>query len=140
MKLKNSIPICIAEAIALSACSPKSTVRHPYTQEYIPGEGNIQGEVDAAYFEGIDSRFAIGAEGNGKAVFKQPEKAFEALTEKYSAGILLIQQEFDLAPLSKSNYGDYKAYGWQATGGTRDERGQAGFVSAFMDIYENSFE
>ena len=140
MKLKNCIPICVAAAIALSACSPETVARHPYTQEYIPGKGNIQGEVDVGYFEGIDSRFAIGAEGNGKAVFKQPEKAFEALTEKYSAGILLIQQEFDLSPISQSNYGDYKAYGWQVTGGTRYERNQANFVSTFMDIYENSFE
>ena len=37
------------------------------------------------------------------------------------------------------NYKSYATYGWQITTGSKEEQEQARFISAFMDIYENSF-
>lgn len=82
----------------------------------------------------------MGADKDGMAVFKDPHKAYQALTEKYSDGISLIQKEFDLEDLSESSYQDYKTYGWQVETGTEEEKNQAKFISGFFDIYENSFE
>ena len=110
-----------------------------YSQIYIIGENNNKGSVDINKFGRINIDFDIGANKYGEAVFKNPNKAFKTLKKEYSKGIKLIQREFNLLPLSNFNYKSYKIYGWQATTGTEEEVEQARFVSAFMDIYENSF-
>lgn len=110
-----------------------------YSQIYISGEGNIKGSVDIIEFGKINIDFDIGANKYGNAVFKNPDKALRTLKEDYSKGIKLIQKEFNLLPLTSLNYRSYQVYGWQVTSGTDEEKEQARFVSAFMDIYENSF-
>jgi hypothetical protein len=110
-----------------------------YSQEYIAGTGNIKGNVNVEYFVDISSDFKIGANPNGYAVFKNPDAAFARLKMEYKAGIDLIQKEYQLEPLSEDNYIPYKNLGWQVTTGTEQEKKQAAFVTAFMDIYENSF-
>ena len=55
------------------------------------------------------------------------------------AGIAKIRDEFSLPPLTRFTYQLYKAYGWQVTSGTEEEKAQARFVTVFLDIYENSF-
>lgn len=111
-----------------------------YSQEYIAETANIKGHVDKKYFSDRGEAFEIGANRYGTAVFKDPEAAFSALQVSNQKGIERIQKEFDLSSLSQSSYGQYKTYGWQVTTGTQEERQQADFVTAFMDIYENSFQ
>ena len=123
---------------AASRTAPR--IKHPCTQAYTPGRGNIQGDVDVEYFTKIDKRFAIGADADGKAVFKDPDAAYAALVETNKDGIALIRKEFHLPPLSKRYYKPYGNLGWQVTGGTKKARRQGDFVSSFVDIYENSFE
>ncbi|MBE6108375.1 MAG: hypothetical protein E7192_07025 [Erysipelotrichaceae bacterium] len=123
--------------ILLAGCNLK--IKYPYVQEYVAGQGNIKGNVSVEKFTSVSDDFAIGANEDGYAVFKDPDKAFDRLLELYSKGIHLIQTSFHLKPLSKTNYKSYGKYGWQVTTGTKEEREQAYFVSAFMDIYENSF-
>lgn len=130
----------LALVLILTACSAQGKVKNPATQEYKVGTGNIKGDVDVENFQKIDQRFEIGADKNGIAVFKDPHKAYQALTEKYSDGIKLIQKEFKLEDLSENSYQDYKTYGWQVETGTEEEQKQAKFVSEFFDIHENSFE
>ncbi|MGN1413772.1 MAG: hypothetical protein ACI4WY_05965 [Anaerovoracaceae bacterium] len=122
------------------AASDASKIKHPYTQEYTPGRGNIKGDVDVKSFTKVDKRFAIGADADGKAVFKDPDAAYDALVEKYSDGITAIQKENHLKPFSKKNYEAYKDTGWQLEKGTKKVKEEADFVSSFVDIYENSFE
>ena len=130
----------LALILILAACSSQGKVKNPATQEYIVGTGNIKGNVDVEKYLKIDQRFQIGADKNGMAVFKDPHKAYQALIEKYSDGIRLIQKEFDLEDLRESAYQADKIYGGQVETGTEDEKSQARFVSGFFDIYENSFE
>ena len=110
-----------------------------YTQVYISGESNIKGDVDINEFGKISIDFDIGANKYGMAVFKNPSKAFVRLKKDYSEGIKLIKDEFNLLPLTNFTYKDYKTYGWQVTKGTKKAKEEARFVSAFLDIYENSF-
>lgn len=130
----------LALILILTACSFQGKVKNPATQEYKAGTGDIKGDVDVESFLKIDQRFEIGADKEGNPVFKDPHKAYQALTEKYSDGIKLIQKEFDLEDLSETSYESYKTYGWQVGTGTEEEQKQAKFVSEFFDIYENSFE
>lgn len=116
-----------------------SSIPNPSVQEYLPGQGNIRGNVDVEGFEKISPDFAIGADKYGVAVFKNPHKAFETLEQLYADGIAYIRQANDLPSLSKHNYNLYKKYGSQMTDGTSEQVTQAGFVSRFLDIYENSF-
>ena len=110
-----------------------------YSQEYVAGEGNIKGDVNMEYFSNRGEEFEIGANKYGYAVFKDLEKALAKLKADYKDGILLIQKEFNLAPLSQFNYNLYGTFGWQVTTGSKEEKEQADFVSSFVDIYENSF-
>ena len=130
----------LALILILAACSSQGKVKNLATQEYIVGTGNIKGNVDVEKYLKIDHRFDIGADKDGMAVFKDPHKAYQALIEKYSDGISLIQNEFDLEDMSENSYEAYKTYGWQVETGTEEEKNQAKFVSGFFDIYENSFE
>lgn len=125
---------------AIVACGAKNKIKHPFVQEYVSGQGNIQGNVNIENFVKKDSRFCIGADKNGRAVFKEPYDAFKALLENYYTGILLIQNEFGLSKISSENYHEYKALGWQVTTGSSEEQAEALFISQFLDIYENSFE
>jgi len=129
--------VCFVMIFSTVGCSK---VKKSYEQEYIAGQENIQGNVDIDDFYERDKRFEIGATKDGVAVFKNPEKAYEALIENYSDGLTLIKDEMKLDSISKNNYQEYKTYGWQVTTGSKDEQEQAHFVSSFFDIYENSFE
>ena len=113
--------------------------RLKYSQEYEIGKGNIKGGVDILYLTSKSKDFDIGANKYGYAVFKDPDKAFKTLKQKYKKGIKLIQKEFKLMPISKFNYGEYKTYGCQVTNGNLEIKEQSRFVSEFMDIYENSY-
>lgn len=109
-----------------------------YSKLYIE-DNDIIGDVDVNYFGKINIDFEVGANKYGKAVFKNPQKAFKTLKKDYKKGLKLIQKEFNLLPLSNFNYKSYATYGWQITTGSKEEQEQARFILAFMDIYENSF-
>ena len=129
----------LCAVLMLSGCGG-TAVRYPAVQEYLPGQGNIQGHVDTAGFAAADPAFAIGARQDGLAVYQDPVKALAVLKEKYADGIRLIQQEYQLKDLNADSYEDYKTYGWQVSTGTAEEQEQAHFVTQFLDIYENSYE
>lgn len=116
-----------------------SRIENPWVQEYVPGAPGILGSVDRAAFEGRSEDFAIGADGYGRAVFKDPYKAFDTFTDLYADAISRIREAHDLSPISRRNYSPYKKYGWQLTTGTEEEQEAARFVTRFLDIYENSF-
>ena len=133
------VVLCFLFFFSLTACG-QPEIAHPYEQEYVAGQGNIKGNVNAEYYYARDTRFAIGATKDGYAVFKSPEDAYDALLENYSAGLKLIQSEYNLSEVSPNNYQWYKTYGWQVIAGTEEAQEQAHFVSSFFDIYENSFK
>lgn len=110
-----------------------------YSQEYVIGQNNIKGNVDTNYFLSKGKEFEIGANQYGYAVFKTPTEAFKKLKTDYKDGLTIIQKEFNLLPINESNYESYGTYGWQVTTGSKEEKEQAGFISSFIDIYENSF-
>lgn len=132
--------VCVLGLVACSQSeSNSSTIQYPSVQEYVAGQDNIKGNVPVEEYIAISEDFAIGANKDGYAVFKNPEKALAKLLELYSDGITLIQAEYDLEPLSADNYAAYKVYGSQITTGTKEEQQQAIFVGKFLDIYENSY-
>ncbi len=130
---------CIVVAVCFLT-NPANAIRNPAVQEYVPGAPGILGTVDKDKFERISDDFAIGADEYGRAVFKDPYKAFDTMVELYTEGIALIQKSNDLSPISRSNYSAYKTFGWQMTSGPESAQEQAAFITRFLDIYENSFE
>ncbi len=114
-------------------------IRNPWVQEYVPGAEGILGNVDKEKYERVSSDFAIGADKYGRAVFKDPKKAFNTMKDLYSEGLELIRREQSLAPIAQNNYELYKKFGWQMTAGSDEAKKQASFISGFLDIYENSF-
>lgn len=115
-------------------------VKNPATQEYIVGRGNCRGQVDTARFLAVDDAFAIGADEDGMAVFKNPARALRALRAHYGEGVWLIQKELHMLPLTPYTYYPYAMGGWAPTSGTDKAKEQAHFVTRFIDIYENSFQ
>ena len=133
-----AVILCLAVAVCFLT-DPFASVRNPSVQEYVPGAEGILGSVDKESLESLSPDFAIGADRYGRAVFKDPYKAFNAFKALYAEGIALIRQENDLPPITRTKYSAYKKLGWQATTGTAEAQTQAAFVSKFLDIYENSF-
>lgn len=128
-----AILACLILCLCFLTNPVNSSVRNPWVQEYIPGQENILGDVDKAKYEEISEDFAIGADKYGRAVFKDPYRAFDTFETMYTEAIDLIRKAHNLPPFSKSNFDLYKTYGWQTEGEN------TGFVSSFLDIYENSF-
>ena len=125
--------------VAIAGCKTKPPkVAHPYVQEYVAGREH--GNVKVQDFLDHGEEFAIGADENGKAVSKDPQKAFEALVRDYSDGINLIRDEYKLGPITPRNFYDYMTYGWQVNTGTEESKNQAAFVTQVLDIYENSYD
>ena len=118
---------------------PKYSDSLAFTQEYIPDEGNIKGDIDTARYVALSQDFAIGANQYGYAVFIDNDKEFLRLKKDYKKGIQLIKEEFHCPTLSKNNFICYLNLGIQVTTGTKEEQEQAHFVSSFLDIYANSF-
>ena len=133
-----AVVLCVAVAICFLT-DPIAAVRNPWVQEYAPGAPGILGTVDKAKYENISEDFAIGADQYGRAVFKDPQKAFDTFTVLYAEGIALIRQENGLKPIGKGNYSAYQKLGWQTVSENADIQAQAAFVTSFLDIYENSF-
>jgi len=119
---------------------PKYDKNKEWVREYIIGQTGIKGTVDITRI-GNDSAYEIGANKQGYAVFKNPNKAFAKMKIDLSQGIAAIQKEYSLLPLSRWNYDIYGVYGWQLTKTTDAEViAQAWKVTSFMDIYDNSFD
>ena len=145
MKKRNVIVGLIAVCIIILSMFPiiwkypRYDKNKEYVSEYIIGQPGIKGTVDITKI-GNSAAYEIGANKQGYAVFKNPDKAFEQMEKDFSKGIAAIQKEFTLLPLTRWNCDMYKIYGWQLTK-TKDAEAlaQAWKVSSFMDIYENSF-
>lgn len=85
------------------------------------------------------SAYKLALNTDNKPVFKDPERALKQAKTDYSDAIGIIKMEHHLLPLSKYYYSAYGSYGWQIV--TDDEmiRQQGQKLSAFIDIYENSY-
>ncbi|WP_171715735.1 hypothetical protein [Paenibacillus phytohabitans] len=113
--------------------------KNTYVREYVIGAQGIKGSVDITQW-GNDPAYHVGADRKGYAVFKDPEQAFARMKIDYAAGIEAIRKEFELRPLSMENYQQYGTYGWQLTETEdADTLAQSQLVTAFMDIFENSY-
>ncbi len=118
--------------------NPADFIRNPAVQEYDPdGEGMI-GKVDTTYFTDVSSDFAIGADQYGRAVFKDPEKALDAMKMLYVEELALMETRFDLKPLAWNTVKQYKKCGWESLF-NEPEWDRVLFIQRFLDIYENSF-
>lgn len=106
-------------------------VRNPYVQEYVPGMGNIIGDVDTEYFESHGDAYAIGADLFGHAVFKDPYAAKRALLQDYPDEVRACRECGALSPDFLSFIDDYAM--------DADLGDEAWFIGEFCDIYENSF-
>ena len=118
----------------------QSGQKNEYVSEYVIGAQGIKGTVDITQW-GDHPAYQIGADREGYAVFKDPDQAFARMKLDYAAGIEAIQEEFGLRSLTMANYQQYGTYGWQLTETEEaDTLAQAHKVTAFMDIFENSYE
>lgn len=140
MKKAIAVILTLIAALSLAGCGTPE-ISHPYTQEYIAGQGNIQGDVNVESFLAASEDFAIGADENGKAVFKDPIKALDTLKELYAPELKRVQEHNGLGSLTYSNYPSYALATMEPEGTLNEEDlERILFVGSFFDIYENSFE
>lgn len=132
------IVVIIVAACLVAFFARKVYTRNYYTQEYTAGTNGIKGNVNVSKFTDISEDFAIGANSNGYAVFKNPSKAFKTFEKMFADDIQSLKDEFGLKDFNKKTYHDYMTYGWQSNVGTDEEKQNKKFISSFLDIYENS--
>jgi beta-lactamase regulating signal transducer with metallopeptidase domain len=129
-------------AVTVICCANPIVVKHPWVQEYVLGQGNIRGAVDTAKYLAVSEDLAIGADAEGRAVFKDPYKALRALSREYGTTLGKLRLQNLLPPLGYGNYRRYyeasaRSNPWAVT---EEEKGDIAFLRGFFDIYENSFE
>ena len=129
-------------AVTVICAANPITIRNPWVQEYIPGQGNIRGAVDTAKYLAVSQDFAIGASADGYAVFKDPYKALRALSREFGSTLRKLRVQNLLPPLGYGNYRRYltasaRANPWAVT---EEEIRELAFIRGFFDIYENSFQ
>lgn len=119
---------------------PKYSKDKEYVREYVIGEEGIKGSVDVTKYAN-NPAYEIGADKEGYAVFKNPDKAFAQMKIDFAKGLAAIKEEYKLSKLSRWNFRTYGQYGWQLTK-TKDAEiiNQGARISQFFDIYENSFD
>ncbi len=129
-------------AVTAACAADPIVVRHPWVQEYVPGQGNVQGNVDTAKYLAVSEDLAIGASAEGRAVFKDPYKALRTLSREYGAALGKLRLQNLLPPLGYGNYRRYLAasIGANPWAVTEEERRDLAFIRGFFDLYENSFE
>ncbi|MGL5821069.1 MAG: hypothetical protein ACRCYE_05485, partial [Sarcina sp.] len=141
---KKTILILLLSGVAITFLFLKinyNPPNFPYTQEYVVGNANIKGEVNTTYFSNKNKEFEIAANKNGEAVFKDPSKAFKKLKNDYTTELKKIQKTFKLFPINQLNFSTYGDYSWQISDvSSATEKENLSFISAFIDIYENSFK
>ena len=138
--LVSGIALLLIAALLLPGFSFVCRVKNPWVQEYLPGVGNIRGQVDTERFLAVSEDFAIGAGRDGKAVFKDPAKALRALRKHYGKTLREIRLQNLLPGLSPATCRRYKQAAFApAWASTDSEKQDAAFVLGFLDIYENSY-
>ncbi|SRR5699024_8201918 len=108
-------------------------------------QSKVVGEYDISKLSGDflgsgNEAYTIGANKQGMPIFKDTDKAFKQVIIDYIEGFTDIEEEYDLKPISKKNWEEYKTYGWQLTTDNEDVRKQGSQITQFFDIYENSFK
>lgn len=111
-----------------------------YCQEYIAGTGNIKGDVDVEFWEALGPQFAIGANEEGYAVFKDPQAALQKIYDDYGDGIKELKKTVK-GPLKDPFWRGYQYYALMSDGIDNKTKAQkhAHLIARFVDIYENSF-
>ena len=89
---------------------------------------------------GDSEAYALGENSEGIPLFKDTDKALSQAIIDYEDGFKAIEEQYDLKPVSKKNWKDYKTYGWQLNTEDENIKKQGGRITQFFDFYENSFE
>lgn len=88
---------------------------------------------------GDNQAYKIAINKNGMKVFENPALALKQLEIDYADGINAIKKQIGLLSPNIFNYEKYKIYGWQIVTDDKNISRQGTLISAFFDIYENSF-
>lgn len=130
-KSKMTILISIVAVLFIIILIYKATSPEKAVGEYDKKIGSKIFQENKAY--------DIGLAESGKPAFKDANKAFKQAKIDFAGGFDLIKDEFNLNKLNKFYWKPYKTYGWQVTTEDDELKKQCLDISAFFDIYENSF-
>ena len=114
---------------------------YPQSLDYLaPPAGWSAG--DTAQWEALfpaHSAYALGLDQQGRPVFQDPGAALRKCKGDCSDAAAYLRREHHLLPLSRFTLQGYGTYGWQT--GSGDERidRQGKMLTAFWDIYQNSY-
>lgn len=117
--------ISISLIFMLSSCNNSGKVVKDYTGDVSLGDSEA---------------YALGENSECIPIFKDTDKALSQAIIDYEDGFKAIEEQYDLKPVSKKNWKDYKTYGWQLNTEDENIKKQGGRITQFFDFYENSFE
>ena len=132
------LSLAAAAALAVFFLTDPPGVKNPAVGDYIPGVS--RGNVDPDFYTSVSPDFELGADRNGYAVFRDPEKALETFRSLYAEELELVASDHGLAPLSERTAELYKVYAAQTERSDSRVRERLSFVAKFLDIWENSYK
>ena len=89
---------------------------------------------------GDNEAYALGENSDGIPIFKDADKALKQAIIDYEDGFNAIKEQFNLKPISKNTFDEYKTYGWQLNTEDENIKEQSEKISQILDFYENSFK
>lgn len=105
----------------------------------ITGGADYSGAVESWAEQG-GSAFDMTYNSAGMPVYRDPNAALKQAKKEFADVLALIQKKYDLEPISQDNYKPYKTHGWQVETDDQNLKRDGSNLTAFLDIYENSFE
>lgn len=126
--------LCILSAVLLFAICYQYRVNNLYAKVVAP----LSEDQIPTFLDNKDA-YALGLNSFGTPVFENPKEAFQQACMDHASGIAAIQQQFQLEPVSPSNWKPYGVYGTQIVTEDGALREECINVSKFFDYYENSF-
>ncbi len=133
-----TVVVCAVLCIVVAVCF----LTDPYMASdpaKVVGPYDISG-LGGDFLQSGNEAYAVGANAYGMPVFEDHRAAYSAFLSEYAAGIEEIRITWELKPISRKNYADYKVYGWQTLCTDEELNRQCHQVTLFFDLYENSFD
>ena len=106
----------------------------------VKSSGKVVSEYTGNVSFGDNDAYALGENSDGIPIFKDTNKTLKQAIIDYEDGFNAIKEQFNLKPISKNTFDEYKTYGWQLNTNDENIKKQGEKITQFLDFYENSFQ
>lgn len=130
--------LVLIQVLIMCGCMPSPSMEKTESLSTVVRE--MDPENPEHSFGADEKAYQMGYNQDGMPVFIDTDKAFEQFVKDCAKGITILQEEYNLKPITKEYWYPYKNLGCQYLTEGNQIHPETDKVSIFFDYYENSFE